>query len=165
MYDLATVITDQLTSGDSKTFPFVFLLFLRKISSSSLSWVDNCSSIIYLKIMNLVNRFKFLQPQVSNLLMGTVKIVPGNLNIYSVSKIVFLASHTLEEARCYMVRTEEVILWRGKHGRKWRPLIQQQCDPPSWFKPSDNCSPGQGFEYKLIKYLESELPAKPFSNS
>lgn len=130
MYGLATVITDQLTSGDSKTFPFVFLLFLRKIASSSLSWLDNCSSIIYLKIMNLVNRFKFIQPQVSNLLMGSIKIVPGHLNIYAVSKIVFLPL-TLEEARCYMVRTEEVILWRGKNGRKWRPLIQQQGDPPS----------------------------------
>ena len=60
--------------------------------------------------MNLVNRFKFIQPQVSNLLMGTVKIVPGNLNIYSVSKIVFLASLTLEEARCYMVRITKLLI-------------------------------------------------------
>ena len=44
--------------------------------------------------MNLVNRFKFVQPQLSILLMGTVKIVPGNLNIYLVSKIVILVSIT-----------------------------------------------------------------------
>lgn len=159
------MITDQLTSGDSKTFPFVFLLFLRKISSSSLSRLDNCSSTIYLKIMNLVNRFKFVQPQPSILLMGTVKIVPGNLNIYSVSKTVILVSLTLEQARRYMLRIEEVILRGRKQGRKLRPLIQQQCDLPSWFKPLDNCSPGQCFECNLIRYLESELPAKPFSNS
>ena len=75
--------------------------------------------------MNLVNRFKFVQLQLSILLMGTVKIVPGNLNIYSVSKIVILVSLTLEEARCYTVRIGEVILRGGKHVRKLRPLIRQ----------------------------------------